>query len=795
MPRARARARDRERRPLEPRPGRRARAGDGAARPAARARARRARQPRHPVHAARARDAALGRGSSRCSAPPTRSLRTAAPSSAASTRFARGATRVAGSTAPGSRPSPPALAAGSPGRCGSSSSTTTWPGPRGAPRASSRSSTATRAPRARRRRRRARPRRPHPPEHGGRAALVRGAARTTSRPAARPLDRAGIRPAAPAPARRGERAPRVSLGRHDLEIETRIWRDGALRADRGLPRRSRRRDGCDCREVVSRYEGRCSRFEGEMGIHSPRIAVVALVRSLSAGSCSLPPSAARDAGARPAAGDRLRQRARRPDAHPRSRHHARRAARAPVAQPGHGRRAELVARPGASSRSPPRTRAGQNFDIADRQRERHRPDERHERPSWDEEPAWSPDGKWIAFAQRPRPATSTSSSSTPTARPAAAHLEHVRGHRAVVVARRVEDRLHEPPRRLPAPLGDERRRVRRAPPAQDRLPGRPPGRPTARRSPSSATRTATTTSTPSSADGRRRDAADRRRGSDDGTPTWSPDSTHDRVREQPRRRRGHLRRCRRTAAASTRSSTGVWTDERSRLAPLTARSRRPPLERSEMDERLAELRRRLGEVSDLRSAQALLDWDQMVMMPPAGAAVRAERLATLERVAHERFADDRIGELVDELRELEASLPYDSDDASLIRVTRRDWEKATPDPGRSRRRPDEGRLRGDGGLGRRAGRQRLRRLPALARPASGAEARVDRVLRARRRPVRHPPRRLRAGDDDGRGRGRLRPAAGGARAADRATAPATAATASARARSPRRASARSGSRR
>ncbi len=95
-----------------------------------------------------------------------------------------------------------------------------------------------------------------------------------------------------------------------------------------------------------------------------------------------------------------------------------------------------------------------------------------------------------------------------------------------------------------------------------------------------------------------------------------------------------------------------------------------------MEEPIAELKRRLGEVSDLRSASAVLDWDQMVMMPPTGAAVRAERLATLERVAHERFVDDRIGELVDELRELEASLPYDSDDASLIRVTRRDWEKA-----------------------------------------------------------------------------------------------------------------------
>jgi len=99
-----------------------------------------------------------------------------------------------------------------------------------------------------------------------------------------------------------------------------------------------------------------------------------------------------------------------------------------------------------------------------------------------------------------------------------------------------------------------------------------------------------------------------------------------------------------------------------------------------MDERLAELRRRLGEVSDLRSALALLDWDQMVMMPPAGAAVRAERVATLERVAHERFVDDRIGELVDELRELEESLPYDSDDACLIRVTRRDWVKASRVP-------------------------------------------------------------------------------------------------------------------
>ena len=95
-----------------------------------------------------------------------------------------------------------------------------------------------------------------------------------------------------------------------------------------------------------------------------------------------------------------------------------------------------------------------------------------------------------------------------------------------------------------------------------------------------------------------------------------------------------------------------------------------------MNEKLAELELRLGEVSDLRAAAAVLDWDQQVLMPPAGAGVRAQRLATLERVAHERFVDERIGELLDDLSELESALPPESDDASLIRVTRRDWEKA-----------------------------------------------------------------------------------------------------------------------
>ena len=210
-----------------------------------------------------------------------------------------------------------------------------------------------------------------------------------------------------------------------------------------------------------------------------------------------------------------------------------------------------------------------------------------------------------------------------------------------------------------------------------------------------------------------------------------------------------------------------------------------------MNDQLAELRRRLGEVSDLRSALALLEWDQMVMMPPAGAAVRAERLATSSGSPTSGSSTTGSASSSTSCSELEASLPYDSDDASLIRVTRRDWEKA-------RRVPSDlaGELTKAASEGMEAWvvareRERLRRLPAVARPAARAEARVHRVLRAGRRAVRHPARRLRAGDDDGRGAGRLRPAQERARAADRGAA--DAAAASATARSPRRASARSAS--
>ena len=89
-----------------------------------------------------------------------------------------------------------------------------------------------------------------------------------------------------------------------------------------------------------------------------------------------------------------------------------------------------------------------------------------------------------------------------------------------------------------------------------------------------------------------------------------------------------------------------------------------------------ELKNRLATIHDLRMAQAILGWDQHTKMPPRGAELRAEQLSTLDGFTHELFIDEEIGRLLDDLRDYEENAGYDSDEASLIRVARRDYEKA-----------------------------------------------------------------------------------------------------------------------
>ena len=141
---------------------------------------------------------------------------------------------------------------------------------------------------------------------------------------------------------------------------------------------------------------------------------------------------------------------------------------------------------------------GQDFDIAtDRARTAAARKRITSGAAWDEKPAWSPDGKWIAFAS-----DRNGNFDIYVIHPDGTGMRQLtastlRGHRSVVVAGRVEDRLHEPPRRFPAHLDDERERLGASGSSSSTAAGRLPGRPTARASPSSTTMAATTRSTPS----------------------------------------------------------------------------------------------------------------------------------------------------------------------------------------------------------------------------------------------------------------------------------------------------------
>jgi carboxypeptidase Taq len=98
------------------------------------------------------------------------------------------------------------------------------------------------------------------------------------------------------------------------------------------------------------------------------------------------------------------------------------------------------------------------------------------------------------------------------------------------------------------------------------------------------------------------------------------------------------------------------------------------------EEKLAELKTRLLEIDDLEMAGSVLHWDQTAYMPPGGAVARARQSATLARLFQEKFIDPAVGKLLDNLQAYGESLPYDSDEAALIRVTRRKYENAVKIP-------------------------------------------------------------------------------------------------------------------
>ncbi|NCF64414.1 MAG: carboxypeptidase M32 [Chloroflexi bacterium] len=85
---------------------------------------------------------------------------------------------------------------------------------------------------------------------------------------------------------------------------------------------------------------------------------------------------------------------------------------------------------------------------------------------------------------------------------------------------------------------------------------------------------------------------------------------------------------------------------------------------------------KVHEIDDLNKALALLSWDREANMPVAGTAVRVQQMTTLSRLTHMMFTSDEMGELIEAGADEVVGADFESNDASLIRLLRRNYADA-----------------------------------------------------------------------------------------------------------------------
>jgi carboxypeptidase Taq len=95
---------------------------------------------------------------------------------------------------------------------------------------------------------------------------------------------------------------------------------------------------------------------------------------------------------------------------------------------------------------------------------------------------------------------------------------------------------------------------------------------------------------------------------------------------------------------------------------------------------MQKLRARMAELADLAAIGMLAGWDQLVMMPADGAPARAQQLGTLARLTHEQATAAEIGEWLAEIDAAGADAGLDELDRDIVRLARRDWERASRVP-------------------------------------------------------------------------------------------------------------------
>ena len=85
----------------------------------------------------------------------------------------------------------------------------------------------------------------------------------------------------------------------------------------------------------------------------------------------------------------------------------------------------------------------------------------------------------------------------------------------------------------------------------------------------------------------------------------------------------------------------------------------------------------IREIEIMSQISSLLSWDQEVIMPENGRALRAEQLAWISKESHEKITNSKIGEMLDEL---EADDNFNETQTANIRLIREQYDKATKKP-------------------------------------------------------------------------------------------------------------------
>ncbi|MBX3117540.1 MAG: carboxypeptidase M32 [Fimbriimonadaceae bacterium] len=96
-----------------------------------------------------------------------------------------------------------------------------------------------------------------------------------------------------------------------------------------------------------------------------------------------------------------------------------------------------------------------------------------------------------------------------------------------------------------------------------------------------------------------------------------------------------------------------------------------------MSETITNLKSRLADINALNAATAVLDWDQQTYMPKGGGEARGAHVGLLGRMAHELMTSDEMGKL---LEAAASEVTPGSDDAAMVRISKRDYDLATKIP-------------------------------------------------------------------------------------------------------------------